>query len=178
MNMTRHNLGMMSLDYAVQKLGLEWTLQKSLGGWVAETTLESLIGQTGINQKVYFLKPTEYMNVNGKSVQRFLNSKKISHQNVILLHDDLEKKLGKVGVKQQGSANGHNGIKSVAEILHTFNFKRIRVGIDRPDNKDEVSSYVLSKFTDAELQQLNQVVYPLVHTIILNLVKEHSKTQI
>ena len=85
----------------------------------------------------------------------------LSPSQVIIVHDDLEKELGKVTIKQKGSANGHNGIKSVLKSLSTSDFRRIRVGIDRPSDKKAVDDYVLSKFKDSELQNINEVVLPL-----------------
>lgn len=79
----------------------------------------------------------------------------------------MQRDIGKVNIKETGSANGHNGIKSVIDSLRTKDFKRVRIGIGRPpanidDRSNEiVAKFVLSKFNENELHQLNQLVYPM-----------------
>lgn len=77
----------------------------------------------------------------------------------------MQRDVGKVNIKETGSANGHNGIKSVIDSLRTKDFKRVRIGIGRPlidDRSNEiVAKFVLGKFNENELMKLNQVVYPL-----------------
>ena len=81
---------------------------------------------------------------------------------MLVLHDDLEKKLGAVGMKKSGSANGHNGIRSVISATHSSDFKRMKIGIGRPNDRDMVSQYVLSDFTAAELEVIQTTVFPQV----------------
>jgi PTH1 family peptidyl-tRNA hydrolase len=99
---------------------------------------------------------------------------KIPLSNVYVIHDDLQRQLGKVSLKEGGSANGHNGIKSVAKHLRSDDFKRLRIGIGRPpkdvDDRsfDIVADYVLGKLTDAEFKALEEHVYPLLTSDGLN----------
>lgn len=87
--------------------------------------------------------------------------------NMYVFHDDMQRDLGKVNLKGNGSANGHNGIKSVIDHLKTNEFKRVRIGIGRPpadiDDRsyDIVAKFVLGKFSQVELTKLEDVVYPL-----------------
>jgi PTH1 family peptidyl-tRNA hydrolase len=174
---TRHNLGSMSLDYTVEKLNLQWTLDKALGGWIAQTEIDTLTGPSPQKLTLIFFKPKTLMNISGGPVSKLLKLKNIQRNSLVLLHDDLERPVGKVSVKANGSPNGHNGIKSVAEKLKSLDIKRIRVGIDRPVDRDNVANYVLGKFTEAEMEKLNSDVYPLVHKTIIQLAKNHVASQ-
>lgn len=177
LKLTRHNLGSMSLDYTVEKLNLQWTLDKSLSGWIAQTDIDTLIGPSSQKAIVIFFKPKTFMNISGDPVSRLLKLKNITRESLVLLHDDLERPFGKVSVKVGGSANGHNGVKSVAEKLNSLDIKRIRLGIGRPVDRGNVANYVLERFSEADMASLNSIVYPLVHKTIIQLAKTHVASQ-
>lgn len=88
----------------------------------------------------------------------------IPGSSVYIFQDDLQRELGKVSLKASGSANGHNGIKSVIDHLRSDEFWRVRLGVGRPESRDvnDVSDYVLSKFTPPEVALLERKVYPLL----------------
>ncbi|KAF7731405.1 peptidyl-tRNA hydrolase protein 1 [Apophysomyces ossiformis] len=94
----------------------------------------------------------------------------IEQSNVYVFHDDLQRSLGKLSLKEGGSANGHNGIKSLVQSLRSDAFKRVRIGIGRPptaeDNRspEVVADFVLSKFTLSEINVLKTEVFPLLDT--------------
>jgi len=123
---------------------------------------------------ITLLKPKLLMNVCGPSIAKAVNELKIPLSNVYVIHDDLQRPLGKVSLKNGGSANGHNGIKSVAKHLRTDEFKRLRIGIGRPPKEvddrsfDIVADYVLGKLTDQEMKVLQDSVYPLLTGDALN----------
>lgn len=91
-----------------------------------------------------------------------MNELSIPPSNIYVFHDDLQRPLGKLSLKTGGSANGHNGVKSVMEKLGTDAFRRVRIGIGRPEDRspDVVADFVLSKFTSSEVANLEQLVYP------------------
>jgi peptidyl-tRNA hydrolase, PTH1 family len=99
---------------------------------------------------------------------------KVPLSNLYVIHDDLQRPLAKVSLKNGGSANGHNGIKSVAKHLRTDDFKRLRIGIGRPPKEiddrsfDVVADFVLGKLTEAEMKALQESVYPLLTGEALN----------
>lgn len=99
---------------------------------------------------------------------------KVPLSNLYVIHDDLQRPLAKVSLKNGGSANGHNGIKSVAKHLRTDDFKRLRIGIGRPPKEvddrsfDVVADFVLGKLTEAEMKALQDSVYPLLTGDALN----------
>ncbi|KAI8610893.1 peptidyl-tRNA hydrolase, partial [Chytriomyces sp. MP71] len=138
---TRHNVGFAAVDALVasqrSKLVQSWTLSK------AEEKNEEVDNQWSV--RVIFLKPKGFMNLSGVSVGKAAREYAISPSNILVLHDDLEKPLGRVSLKLSGSANGHNGLRSIISTLHTDAFGRARIGIGRPTNKDDVADYVLQR---------------------------------
>lgn len=89
---------------------------------------------------------------------------KIAVPQIMVVHDDMERDIGKMSFKSYGSAGGHNGIKSCVKFLGSQHFKRLRIGIGRPPFKtrapDHVADYVLSKFKPSELEVLEEHIYP------------------
>ncbi|KAL1916367.1 uncharacterized protein VTP21DRAFT_5984 [Calcarisporiella thermophila] len=114
------------------------------------------------------VKPRLYMNENGKAVARIVKELGFDTKDVVVLHDDLERELGKIGVKMGGSANGHNGVKSIIASLKTDKFTRLRIGIGRPPASTDdrsfnvVSDYVLGEITSAEMRTVQEKVWPWV----------------
>ncbi|KAJ1950753.1 hypothetical protein IWQ62_006518 [Dispira parvispora] len=104
------------------------------------------------------------MNESGRSVTRALREFHVPREHLMVVHDDMQRELGKISPKNGGSANGHNGIKSIIDCIQTNDFHRLRIGIGRPADdtraQDKVSDFVLGKFTRAELEILAMVTYP------------------
>ncbi|KAG0306067.1 peptidyl-tRNA hydrolase protein 1 [Dissophora globulifera] len=102
------------------------------------------------------------MNVSGSCVSRAAKDLKIAKCDIVVVHDDMERDLGKLSFKTHGSANGHNGIKSCIKSLGTQQFRRLRVGIGRGPADDRsptsVAKYVLGKFKPLEVEKLEQEV--------------------
>ena len=143
---TRHNTGFMVLDRLSEKLNIEMTQNKFKG----------LYGKSKYKgEDVISLKPQTYMNLSGESVRQVMDFFKINQEDILVIYDDLDMPVGKLRLRQSGSAGGHNGIKNI--ILHTGsqNFNRIRVGIDR-SKYIKVVDYVLSRFTKDEQDAINQ----------------------
>lgn len=143
---TRHNTGFMVLDRLSEKLNIEMTQSKFKG----------LYGKGKYKgEDVILLKPQTYMNLSGESVRQVMDFFKINQEDILVIYDDLDMPVGKLRLRQSGSAGGHNGIKNI--ILHTGSqsFNRIRVGIDR-SKYIKVVDYVLSRFTKDEQDAINQ----------------------
>jgi PTH1 family peptidyl-tRNA hydrolase len=119
------------------------------------------------------------MNRSGQSVSLLVNKFSVSLDNLLIIHDDLDLPLGKMRIRQNGSAGGHKGVGSIITELDSQNFIRIRIGIGRPTknegstefSEDEIINYVLSDFTIDEKQAINQVI-PMVSEAILYLLTE------
>lgn len=108
------------------------------------------------------------MNGSGTAVKLFLdNSEPIEKKNILILHDDLELALGEVMDVQQGSARGHNGVRSVHAALGTDNVPRLRLGIGRPVTGQTVDRYVLGKFSDEEQERLGDQIEKAVEQLTL-----------
>ncbi|KAF9083350.1 peptidyl-tRNA hydrolase protein 1 [Mortierella sp. AD031] len=118
---------------------------------------------TTLELTLTLLKPTQLMNVSGSSVSKAAKDLGIPATDILVLHDDMERDLGKLSFKNEGSANGHNGIKSCVKALGTERFRRLRIGIGRPPVKDRdhktVAGYVLGRFKPLEIVQLEELVY-------------------
>ncbi|MBW4023721.1 MAG: aminoacyl-tRNA hydrolase [Proteobacteria bacterium] len=137
----RHNIGFMALDAIAIRHGFGlW--RPRFKGLVAE----GRIGAT----RILALKPMTYMNASGQSVQAALAFFKIEPQAMTVFHDELDLIPGKLRVKQGGGAAGHNGLRSIDQMLGTPDYRRVRLGIGHPGHKDRVHGYVLSDFPAAD----------------------------
>lgn len=144
---TRHNVGFKVIDNISKEYNIEINRQKFKGvcgeGFIA-------------NQKVMLLKPSTYMNLSGESIRQAADFYKLSNEDIIVLYDDISLDIGRLRLREKGSAGGHNGIKSIIANLGTDIFPRIKVGVGQP-NVDLVK-YVLGKFSKEELEVLNQSI--------------------
>ena len=121
---TRHNVGFMVVD----------ELAKRLGQYRLSTKCKALIGEGNAQGvKVALIKPMTYMNLSGETVRAFMDYFKADLADGIVVYDDLDTEIGKLRRRYQGSAGGHNGIKSLIQHLNTQTFNRIRMGISRPE---------------------------------------------
>ncbi|QTA37321.1 aminoacyl-tRNA hydrolase [Thermosipho ferrireducens] len=137
---TRHNVGFMFLD----RLSSHW--QREFNYLYSKIKIE--------DKDVKLVKPMTYMNLSGK-IFDFIKIE--NYSGIIVVYDDLDLPLGKIRIRKKGSAGGHNGVKS---IIHAIGekFIRIRIGIGPKPEKEDVVHYVLSNFTDEELQILDKVL--------------------
>lgn len=134
---TRHNVGFMVVD----KLGKNW--KKGPNYLYSDINI--------LGEKVKLVKPMTYMNLSGEVF------KYLPHDDIIVVYDDLDLPLGRIRIRKEGSAGGHNGIKSIISYIGK-EFKRIRVGIGpKPENVD-AADYVLSNFSPQEFQILQGVI--------------------
>ncbi|CDK99967.1 peptidyl-tRNA hydrolase [Magnetospirillum gryphiswaldense MSR-1 v2] len=136
----RHNIGFMAADELVRR--------HSFGPWRAK--FQGMLAEGNIDGvKVLALKPMTYMNLSGQSVAAAARFLKIPVEDVVVVHDELDVAPGRVKVKRGGGAGGHNGLKSIDAHLGQ-NYRRVRLGIGHPGDKDRVSGYVLADFAKAE----------------------------
>ena len=141
----RHNIGFMVIDYF-------------LNNYKTSSILKSTFkGQLFKFQDLLFLKPTTYMNLSGESVLAVKNFYKIEIENIIVIHDDLDLKFGAIKFKQGGGNGGHNGLKSIDKYI-SQNYKRVRIGIGKPDDKSKIINYVLENFNQDELEKLDIII--------------------
>ena len=135
---TRHNVGFMLVDKLCKEKQLTFTADKIFQAEIASTFF--------YGEKVYFVKPTTFMNESGKAVHALLSYYGLDIEDLVVIYDDLDMEVGKIRFRQKGSAGGHNGIKSIIKEIGTQEFDRIKIGIGRPKDKMTVVNYVLGKF--------------------------------
>ncbi|APW47352.1 aminoacyl-tRNA hydrolase [Rhodoferax antarcticus] len=134
---TRHNAGFWWLDAVAKALNAPLVMDKSYHGLTARTVVN---GQT-----VWLLKPQTFMNLSGKSVAALANFFKISPQEMLVAHDELDIAPGEAKLKLGGSHAGHNGLRDIHAQFGTDQYWRLRLGIGHPGNKAEVVNWVLKK---------------------------------
>jgi PTH1 family peptidyl-tRNA hydrolase len=143
---TRHNIGFLFVEYLAQKYGA--------GPWrPAPNCLQTSIAIEGLGT-ILLIKPETFMNTSGQ-IQPFLAKQGIkAPESVLVVHDELEKKFGALQLRCGGSARGHNGLRSL--IAHIGqNFWRLRIGVDRPEDRSQVANYVLEPFPRSEQAQFD-----------------------
>jgi PTH1 family peptidyl-tRNA hydrolase len=142
----RHNIGFLCINHIAKSHRI--VLDKKQG--------KARVGTGNIaGNQVVLAKPQTYMNLSGESVIPLMQRYLVKKEDLIVIHDDLDLPLGKIRIRPDSSAGGHNGIKSIIASLGTQNFIRIRVGISRPQNENDaklesIRDYVLGDFTDAD----------------------------
>ncbi|XP_055255057.1 probable peptidyl-tRNA hydrolase isoform X2 [Moschus berezovskii] len=165
---TRHSVGMAVLGQLARRLGVaeSWARDRRCA---ADLALASL----GDAQLV-LLRPRRLMNLNGHSVARAAELFGLTAEEVYLVHDELDKPLGKVALKLGGSARGHNGVRSCMSCLNSNAMPRLRVGIGRPTHRDAVQAYVLGRFSLAEQELLPPVLERAVD-LLLDHIRQQSQ---
>jgi PTH1 family peptidyl-tRNA hydrolase len=141
---TRHNIGFKVLDHLARQEGLDFATAKL--GAVAEYKLK---GRT-----LFLLKPNTYMNLSGKAVKYWLDKENIPLENLLVVTDDLNLSFGTIRIKAKGSDGGHNGLKSIQQILNTADYPRFRFGISDAFKKGQQVNYVLGEWGEEEKAKL------------------------
>ncbi len=145
---TRHNIGFMVVDALARAAEAKWETEQL--GDVARIRHKGRI--------FVLLKPSTYMNRSGKSVRYWLQKEKIEQSNLLVVLDDLNLPFGKQRLRGQGSDGGHNGLKDIDAILGNNNYARLRIGIGDEFAKGRQSDFVLSPWSDAENEQLPEIL--------------------
>lgn len=144
---TRHNVGFKVADYLDSTCLLGHGIKRMLHSSLCDKcVLDGYI--------IYLVKPQTYMNNSGMAVRDVMQYYRMTANTLIVIQDDTSLPVGEFKIKRGGSANGHNGIKSIIQHLPNSDFIRIRVGVGEvPDGWDK-SKYVLSRFSDKELNAI------------------------
>ncbi len=144
----RHNIGFMAMDEIAQAHGF--------GPWRSKFQAQMTEGRLG-NDKVILLKPETLMNLSGQSVGEAMRFYKLTADDVVVFHDELDLAPGKCRVKTGGGHAGHNGLRSIHQHIGEA-YHRVRLGIGHPGHKDRVAVYVLSDFAKAEQDWLDDLI--------------------
>ncbi len=141
----RHTIGFVVVDKFVGQWWGKWVIKKERWCAIAECVVDG--------QKVIVMMPILYMNRSGGPVQQVANFYKITPENILVIHDEIDFETARLALKKWGSAAGHNGLKDIIAKLDTKDFWRLRIGVDRPaaDSSQSVADYVLQNFSKTDL---------------------------
>ena len=147
---TRHNIGFMTADEIERRSGVK----------INKLRYRALTGEVKIGgRRVLVLKPQTYMNLSGEAVKLAGAFYKIPPENVIVISDDVSLPLGKLRIRANGSAGGHNGLKNIIAHLGTDAFPRIKVGVGAPEHPEhEMVDWVIGNFTPQEKKVVAEAV--------------------
>lgn len=163
---TRHNAGFMVIDKLAKKCGMEFNQEK----------FSSYFSKGKVNgEDVILLKPTTYMNNSGFALRQCLDFYKVGMEDVIIIYDDVDLPVGKLRLRQKGSAGGHNGIKSIISCGFSSEFDRIRVGVGK-DPRIPMIEWVLSKFREEEKEDLDSALNLAAQAAYYSITNSFDKT--
>ncbi len=146
---TRHNLGFMVVDELAGRGGMRGPREEA-DAWVAESTVAGVA--------VLLVKPLTFMNRSGVAVERLLSAHAAAPQDLVVVVDDVAIELGTLRVRERGSHGGHNGLRSLIDVLGTDDFPRVRVGIRKGEVQGDLADYVLSAFPQEDVLVVQEVV--------------------
>lgn len=154
---TRHNMGF----NVINKIAEQYKIQ------VNKNKFQGLYENVLIEgKKVILIKPQTYMNLSGNCIQEFAKFYKIEKENIIVIYDDMDIDVGQIKIRKKGSAGGHNGMKSIIQMLGTEEFARIRIGIGRPKHTGDEINYVIGAIPKEEIPRLEAGVEKAKEAII------------
>lgn len=132
---TRHNVGAWFVDYLAQRHSATLKAEKKFFGSIAKINIAG--------KAVWLLVPSTYMNESGKAIAAIAKFYKIPTQAILVAHDELDFPVGQMRIKEGGGHGGHNGLRDTISKLGSADFMRLRIGIDHPGHRDQVTPYVL-----------------------------------
>ncbi len=147
---TRHSIGFRIIDKIAEQSGVSFNQSDN-----KEYTK---------TDSVYLIKPLTFMNKSGEVIP-FLQKKGIKPEEILVIHDELEKPFGHTSIKFGGSAKGHNGLKSIIGFMGQ-GFWRLRFGIGRPGDNSDVGSYVLTSFSKDEESEVENLIQKAISLIM------------
>ncbi|OWY20265.1 aminoacyl-tRNA hydrolase [Sphingobacteriales bacterium UPWRP_1] len=153
---TRHNIGFDVLDFLAKQHNAAFTSDR-----LAAKAQIRIKGRT-----LHLIKPGTYMNLSGKAVRYWMQATKTTEQQLLVVLDDLALPFGKLRLRGKGSDGGHNGLKSIDELLGNNNYARLRFGIGSNYAKGKQADFVLSPWSDEEKIALPQYLEKAADTIV------------
>jgi len=159
--LTRHNIGFMVVDQLAYRHRI----------LLDKRRFEAIFGLGRVDgHSVVLAKPITFMNLSGPAVRDLAYFFNLDTKDLLVIHDDIDLVFGRIKIKQKGGDGGHNGLKSLIEAFGSGAFARVRIGIGRPDTKQEVKGYVLNRFDaqqEAVLDEVITMAQDAVETIVL-----------
>lgn len=146
---TRHNVGFRVIDCLAERHRID----------TSKTQKRAFVGSGTIGDvPVVLAKPITFMNLCGESIAPLMRMFELRPEDVIVVYDDMDLPVARLRVRQEGSAGGHNGIKSLIQHLRSESFPRVRIGVGRPGQTAGAVDHVLSKFSRDEIEPIAQTV--------------------
>ncbi|MBP1852607.1 aminoacyl-tRNA hydrolase [Rhizobium halophytocola] len=161
----RHNIGFMAVDAIYRR--------HAFGPWTKKFKAEIADGEIA-GEKVLLMKPLTFMNLSGEAVGEAMRFYKLTPADLIVVHDELDLLPGKVRMKTGGGNGGHNGLKSI-DAHCGKDYRRLRLGIGHPGDKDRVSGYVLGDFAKVDRDWLDPLIDAIADNADLLPLKDESK---
>ncbi|MHB1652472.1 MAG: aminoacyl-tRNA hydrolase [Desulfitobacteriaceae bacterium] len=162
---TRHNAGFVLVDNLAEEGQLDF--RSKFQGLLVE-------GQWN-GERVFLFKPQTYMNLSGRALRDLVAFYKILAEDILVVHDDMDLPLGKIRLRNRGSAGGHNGIRSIITELGTEEFWRLKLGIGRPPADWAAPDYVLGRFRPEEILSFEEALTKAEKAVQLWLTGQSSK---
>lgn len=154
--LTRHNIGFLTLDRLADQFKVDFETDK-------------LAGKAEIKYKgrsLHLIKPTTYMNLSGKAVNYWMQALKVPQENLLIVVDDIALPFGDCRMRQKGSSAGHNGLKSIEQVLGGNTYPRLKFGIGNNFPPGGQVDYVLSNFKRSEFEELPEKMDKAIDMIL------------
>jgi PTH1 family peptidyl-tRNA hydrolase len=146
---TRHNVGFDAIDLLAERHRID----------ARHFDKRALVGYGQIGEvAVVLAKPQTFMNLSGESVAPLMRMLELRPQDVIVVVDEMDLPLGRIRIRKEGSAGGHNGLKSLIQHLGTQEFPRVRIGVGRPPQGADTVEHVLSRFGRDEIEPIRTAI--------------------
>ena len=149
---TRHNIGFLVIDEITKNL-----LSTNINNSNFHANVQKMSSDL-------YIKPQTFMNASGESIISIAEYYNVPNNDIIIIHDDLDLPFGTVKYKIGGGHGGHNGLRSIDNHIGK-DYIRIRIGIGKPENKEDVANYVLSNFSKDELIKLDEIINHVIKSV-------------
>ena len=159
---TRHNAGFMVVDEVAKAYAIDFSKRK----------FNAQFGSGSVDgAKVVLAKPMGFMNRSGPPVQQIAGYFRISCEDILVVHDDIDLEFGRLKIKEKGGDGGHKGVRSIIDAFGGGDFSRLRIGVGRPDVENNAADYVLDNFTFEERKVLSRIIASAKDAVVTILCK-------
>ena len=146
---TRHNAGFMVIDEVAKAFSID-LLKRKFNAQIGTGSVDGV--------KVVLAKPMDFMNKSGSPVQQIAGYFRISCEDILVVHDDIDLEFGRLKIKEKGGDGGHKGVRSIIDAFGGGDFARLRIGVGRPDAENGAADYVLDDFAFEEKKVLSRII--------------------
>ena len=151
---TRHNVGFWFVDQLSSSLDKDFVFIKKFDSEMSEIDTDT--------NKIIIMKPLTYINDSGNPLLKYIKNKNIKPDNILIAYDDLDLQIGQIRIKFSGGSGGHNGLNSIIEKIGSRDFWRLRVGIGKPQDREQTVSYVLGKPPQEDREKIDTSILKLI----------------